>query len=93
MRHLVPAFGGVFSRTLRLTLPVVATVGCLTLLVGSASASPQAQRQQPVPRRMTAEDSDRTLEALRQKAENGDAEAQERASEWMAAFEKRKKGT
>ncbi len=76
MRHLVPAFGGVFSRTLRLRLPVVATVGCLILLVGSAPASPQAQQQQPVPRRMTAEDSERALKALRQRAESGDAEAQ-----------------
>ena len=77
MRHAPASVATVPARFLvhRLSI-VLATVGCVVLLVGSASAGPQAQQQQPVPRRITAEDSEKALKALRQKAENGDAEAQ-----------------
>ena len=75
MRHVPAMPGGVPSRSLLHRLPIVlATVGCLTLLVGSASAGPTTQQQQTTQpqKALTADE----VKALQQKAEQGDARAQ-----------------
>jgi TonB family protein len=74
MRHAAPTFGGVSSRPLLYRLPVVlATVGCLPLLVSGAAGGPQPQPQQATPPKPTTVDE---VEALRQKAQHGEATAQ-----------------
>lgn len=72
MRHAPALVARVPSRAPFQKLTVVlATVWCLTLLVGSAFGGPQTQG--PVPQKTLAEDEGK---ALRQKAERGDAKAQ-----------------
>jgi TPR repeat protein len=74
MRHVLLVVGGVPSRSLLHRLPIVfATVGCLTLLAGSAFSGQQAQQQPSAPRKTTAEDE---IQSLRHRAEQEDARAQ-----------------
>jgi len=66
--------GRVTSRALLHRCPVVlAIIGCLTLLVSSAAGGPLPQQQQATPQKRTTVDE---VEALRQKAEQGEATAQ-----------------
>lgn len=74
MLHAPAAVRSVLFRPLPLRLSVVlATIGCLVFLVGSAAGGPRAQQQQPTPQRLSAEEE---FKAVRQKAEQGDATAQ-----------------
>jgi uncharacterized protein len=75
MRHDPSVVGGVPSRSLLHRLAVfLATVGCLTLLGGSASGGPRTQQQliEQAQKALTADE----VKALQQKAEQGDAIAQ-----------------
>jgi TPR repeat protein len=73
MRDDPAMFVGLASPHSLLRLPIVlATVGCLTILVGNAFSGPRIQQQQSASQ-LSQED---YVKSLRQKAERGDATAQ-----------------
>jgi hypothetical protein len=71
---VVATIGGGSSPMLRLGLPVVvATVGCLTLLVGSGFGGPRTQQQRAAPQKAAAA---KPVDAVWYRAEKGDAASQ-----------------